>query len=107
MVSITYRAADGSAKTVSASIGESVMHAALSNSIDGIVGECGGSAMCATCHVYVHEPFLDHIPGVDDVEHEMLECTASERRACSRLSCQIEVTAALDGLVVDLPEAQT
>lgn len=83
------------------------MQTALDNGVDGIVGECGGSAMCATCHVYVDEAFLDLLPPMKEVENEMLECTATERRPNSRLSCQIKLDAVLDGIVVELPETQT
>ena len=62
--------------------------------------------MCATCHVYVDEAFGDRLPAPLATEQEMLECTASERRPNSRLGCQIKSSAALDGLVVRLPERQ-
>lgn len=107
MVRVIYRAHDGTVREVAAEEGETVMQAAVSNGVEGIVGECGGSAMCATCHVYVDEFFLARLPALESIENEMLECTVSERCNSSRLSCQLKITAALDGLVVDLPEAQT
>jgi 2Fe-2S ferredoxin len=72
----------------------------------GIVGECGGSAMCATCHVYVDEVFVKQLPAPLETELEMLECTASDCLPNSRLSCQIKISAVHEGLVVRLPERQ-
>jgi 2Fe-2S ferredoxin len=86
--------------------GHSVMQEAVGHGLHGIVGECGGSAMCATCHVYVDPDWVDKLPAPLANEMEMLECTAADRRPQSRLSCQIKVSAALDGLVVQLPERQ-
>lgn len=86
--------------------GVSLMQAAVSAGISGIVGECGGSAMCATCHVYVDGAYAGLLPAVSPVEAELLECTASERGPTSRLSCQIKMSSALDGLTVRLPERQ-
>jgi 2Fe-2S ferredoxin len=97
---------DGLATELDVPIGVSVMQAAVSAGVSGIVGECGGSAMCATCHVYVDGSFADQLPVVSPVESEMLDCTASERLPASRLSCQIKMTAALDGMTVRLPERQ-
>jgi 2Fe-2S ferredoxin len=83
------------------------MQAAVTNGVDGIVGECGGSAMCATCHVYVDEAFLDRLEPMSELEDELLESTASPRLPNSRLGCQISLTNALDGLVVKVPDRQT
>ena len=96
----------GEHTTLQANAGDSVMLTATNAGLDGIVGECGGSAMCATCHVYVDEAWADKLPAPLANELEMLECTASERRATSRLSCQITMSAQLDGIVVHLPETQ-
>jgi ferredoxin, 2Fe-2S len=99
---------DANEQTTSLQIpeGQSLMQAAVSAGVRGIIGECGGSAMCATCHVYVDPAFVDLLPAPLSTELEMLECTASERRTNSRLSCQIKLTPALEGLVVHLPELQ-
>ena len=86
--------------------GQPVMQAAVAAGVPGIVGECGGSAMCATCHVYVDPRWADRLPAPLPTELEMLECTASERLPESRLSCQIKPDASLDGLVLRLPERQ-
>lgn len=106
MPSVTYIDSDGSERTIEAASGTSVMQAALMNGVDGIVGECGGNLMCATCHVYLDEEWMDRLGERDEVEEEMLDETTSPRRDCSRLSCQIPVSEATDGIVVRLPETQ-
>jgi 2Fe-2S ferredoxin len=106
MPKITYVHPDGAREVLDVPVGTSVMRAAIMNGIDGIVAECGGEMMCATCHVYVEEDQLDRTPKMAEEEAAMLEFTASERRPNSRLSCQLTVTPELDGLVVYLPETQ-
>jgi len=106
MPQITFIRADGGRQSLEASEGVSVMQVAMGAGIPGIVAECGGSAMCATCHVYVDAAWADRLPAPLGNELEMLECTAAEREPTSRLSCQIKVTAALDGLLVRIPERQ-
>jgi 2Fe-2S ferredoxin len=101
---IFFVTADGTPTSVDATVGTSIMRAAVEAGIDGIVAECGGNAMCATCHVYVAD--ADRLPPMSPVEDDLLEATATERRADSRLSCQLPVTADLDGLSVVLPETQ-
>jgi 2Fe-2S ferredoxin len=86
--------------------GASLMEAAVQHEVEGIVGECGGSAVCGTCHVYIDENDCARLPSMNDFEDAMLDGTASERRANSRLACQIPVTPALDGLTVHIPESQ-
>lgn len=107
MTQITFQNARRERLTIDVPDGSTVMQAAVSNGVDGIVAECGGSAMCATCHVYVDPKFADRLPAPDAVEDEMLNSTAAERRINSRLSCQLVITEALDGLVVLLPDHQT
>ena len=97
---------DGSERMLEAPDGTSVMQAATSAGVPGIVAECGGSAMCATCHVYVDPAWAGQLPAPLANELEMLECTAAERLPNSRLSCQIRLSAALHGLVVRVPERQ-
>jgi ferredoxin, 2Fe-2S len=106
MPKITYVHQNGAQTVLDVPVGTSVMRAAILNGIDGIVAECGGEMMCATCHVYVEEDQLGRTPAQSDDERAMLEFTASERRPNSRLSCQLVVTPELDGLVVYLPETQ-
>jgi ferredoxin, 2Fe-2S len=86
--------------------GQSLMQAAVAANVKGIEGECGGMMTCGTCHIYVHEPFASQLPPRSPDEDAMLGFTASPRRANSRLSCQIALTEALDGLTADLPASQ-
>jgi ferredoxin, 2Fe-2S len=106
MPKIVFVAHDGVIQTVEEPAAVSVMQAALNAGISGIVGECGGSMMCATCHVYVREPWLEKVLAMTATESEMLTMTASERKPSSRLSCQIKLSAEIDGITVDLPENQ-
>jgi ferredoxin, 2Fe-2S len=105
MPRITYIDHDGTSHTVEAEIGATVMETALKNGIEGIVAECGGSCTCATCHVYVEEPWFDKLqPRSADEEYEL--DSAFDVRPNSRLSCQIVVSDELDGLVVRTPSYQ-
>ena len=106
MPSVTYIHSDGTKQELDVPAGKRVMQAAIAAGVDGIVAECGGQAMCATCHVYVDEPWADKFAPISDEEEEMLEETVSERTDASRLSCQLVVTDDVDGLIVRLPEAQ-
>jgi 2Fe-2S ferredoxin len=106
MVKLTYIEHDGTETVVEGDPGDTVMSTAIANGIDGIVGECGGSMMCATCHCYVDDAWTDRTGDRMDGEDDMLDCAASEVRPTSRLSCQIKLSEDLDGLVVHLPEEQ-
>jgi len=107
MPRVTYIAHDGEETALDVAVGTSVMQAAIYNGVEGIVAECGGSCMCATCHVYVREDQLPLTPEMDAGEDAMLDGTASERRPNSRLSCQLVMAPQMDGLVVYMPETQT
>ena len=104
---IHYLLNDGTTRSIDARLGASVMETAVMNNVRGIDGECGGSCACATCHVYVEEADLARLTPPDEMESEMLDGVAAERRAGSRLGCQIAITAALDGLTVRVPERQS
>ena len=106
MVNITYIDASGQSTTVELLEGWSLMQGATANGIDGIIGECGGSCACATCHCYVDESRLGDLPPASEGELVMLDNVACERKPNSRLACQIKATAALEGLQVYLPESQ-
>lgn len=99
-------AVDGTPHALQVEAGTPLMQAVTAAGLPGIVGECGGSAMCATCHVIVDDAWIARLPAPLSNEQEMLECTACERQPGSRLSCQIRIEPALDGLVVRLPERQ-
>lgn len=107
MASVTYVEFDGTQHVVDVATGENVMRGALYNDISGILGECGGGLACATCHCYVDAAWADQAgePTSQD-ERDMLECATAPRKPTSRLSCQIEMSDALDGLIVHLPETQ-
>jgi 2Fe-2S ferredoxin len=106
MANITFIESSGQNTTVNLADGWNLMQGATANGIDGILGECGGSCACATCHCYVDETRLDDLPAASDGELAMLENVAAERRPNSRLACQIKATAALEGLIIHLPATQ-
>ena len=105
MIKLTYMDSAGNARTVEAQAGSTVMETALRNSIPGIDAECGGACACATCHVYVAQDWIDVVGKASQMEEDMLDF-AFDVRPTSRLSCQIKVTAALDGLQVSTPAKQ-
>jgi 2Fe-2S ferredoxin len=107
MPKVNYVAFSGARHAVDVPEGENVMRGALYNSIEGIEGECGGACSCATCHCYVDDAWMVRVGGpVSEAELELLEGAAAEVRPNSRLSCQITMSADLDGLIVHLPERQ-
>jgi len=95
----------GQSLEVYAETGTTLMDTAVYNGIAGIVADCGGACSCATCHVYIDSDWLALLPEPDDIEQTLLEF-AIDLRDNSRLSCQIEITDAMDGLVVQTPESQ-
>ena len=106
MPDIQFVLPDGRIHGLEAPEGVSLMQVATGAGVEGILAECGGSMACATCHVYVDPAWVAAMPPALDDELEMLACTAAPRREHSRLSCQIRITWALHGLVVQLPECQ-
>jgi ferredoxin, 2Fe-2S len=106
MAKIIFNHTGGNVDVLDVEPGTSVMRAAVTNGVAGIVGECGGQAMCATCHVYVREEYLDALPAIGDDEDEMLDCTADERTDRSRLGCQVRVGDGLEEIAVDVPASQ-
>lgn len=107
MAKIRYTHPDGSETVVDVQEPNTVMRGAKLNNVDGIEAQCGGSAQCGTCHVYVDEANTLPLPPMDDIEDDVLYGTASPRRETSRLSCQLPVSEAVDGLVVHLPLTQS
>ncbi|TFL15808.1 (2Fe-2S)-binding protein [Pusillimonas caeni] len=105
MATIKYIDPTGKETVLSVPAGTSVMQAAVNHSLPGIVGECGGSAMCATCHVYVDEHDLAKFDPPGAPEREMLECTTAPLRGSSRLGCQLAVREG-DMITVRLPDSQ-
>jgi ferredoxin, 2Fe-2S len=97
---------DQTERTIEVRRGESPMQAAVHGNLDGILGECGGVLTCSTCHVYVEPAWIERLPAPREDELDMLGFTAAERRDNSRLSCQIRMTDALDGIRLALPPCQ-
>ena len=105
MAKITYVEHSGTEHVVDVKPGRTVMEGAVQNNVPGIDGDCGGSCACATCHVYVDAAWLSKVGSRKDDEQQMLDF-ADNVEPNSRLSCQIEVTPALEGLIVRMPESQ-
>lgn len=106
MAHITYVEANGQSTTIDLADGWSLMQGATTSGIEGIIGECGGSCACATCHCYVDDFLAGVLPPPSQGELDMLENVVAERRPNSRLACQIRASTALDGGVITLPECQ-
>ena len=105
MPKITYIEHDGTAHTIEAELDLSVMEGAINNMVPGIDADCGGACACATCHVYV-DPAWEHLTGERSESETSMISFANGVEPNSRLSCQIKVTAELDGLVVRMPAGQ-
>jgi 2Fe-2S ferredoxin len=105
MPKITFIQFDGTETSIDAEIGSTVMNTALDNLIPGIDADCGGECSCATCHVLVDGSWMEKVGQPSEAEESMLDLNP-DRAANSRLSCQINVSDDLDGLVVNLPEFQ-
>jgi 2Fe-2S ferredoxin len=105
MAKITYIEFNGKEHVVDVKAGLSVMEGAVKNNIPGIDADCGGACACATCHVYVDQALVDKTGSQSAMEESMLDF-AENVEPNSRLSCQIKVSDALDGLVVRMPQSQ-
>jgi 2Fe-2S ferredoxin len=105
MGTVTYVEFSGKEHQIEVPVGQSVMEGAVGNLVPGIVADCGGACACATCHVYVDPAWRERAGALGENEDAMLE-VVMDRREGSRLSCQLRMSEALDGLVVRLPESQ-
>lgn len=105
MAKITFVSSDGEHTQIETENGTTLMLAATKRGVKGIIAECGGGCSCATCHVYISEAWLEKVGKPDPMEEVILD-QAPNRDSNSRLSCQIDVTEELDGLVVMVPESQ-
>ena len=105
MPKITYISHDGQTYAVDGDIGQTVMETAIKHDVPGIVAECGGACSCATCHIYVDEAWRATTGEPSQMEEDMLDF-AFEVKPESRLSCQLRITDAYDGLVVRISEHQ-
>jgi 2Fe-2S ferredoxin len=106
MAKITYIEHNGTEHVVDVPDGLTVMEGARDNNIPGIEADCGGACACSTCHVYVHPDWVSKLPEIDPMEEDMLEFAYEPDAERSRLTCQLKVSDALDGLVVQMPEKQ-
>lgn len=106
MPKITYVEHNGKQHVVEVPAGLTVMEGARDNGIPGIEADCGGACACSTCHVYVDAAWVDRLPPIEAMEEDMLDFAYKPEPGRSRLTCQLKVTDALDGLVVQMPEKQ-
>ena len=106
MAKITFVEHDGTEHALEAEDGMTVMELAIKNSVPGIDADCGGACACATCHVYVREEWADKVGRAVEMEEDMLDFAYEPDAARSRLTCQLKVTDALDGLIVQMPKKQ-
>jgi len=106
MAKITYIEFNGTEHVVDVKPGMTVMEGARDNGVPGIDADCGGACACSTCHVYLDEAWIDRVPPKESMEADMLDFAWQPDPVKSRLTCQIKVTDALDGLVVHIPERQ-
>ena len=104
MPKVTWILGDGRQITAEVPVGRNLMEAAVANNVPDVIGECGGCLSCATCHVYVDPDWFAKTGGPGEMESEMLEFTLVEKRENSRLSCQIESSPVLEGLVLRVPQ---
>ena len=105
MAKITYVEFSGTEHVVDVKPGLTAMEGAVKNNVPGIDADCGGACACATCHVYVDPVWSGKTGAPSPMEESMLDLPEGLEQN-SRLSCQIKVTEALDGLVVRMPESQ-
>lgn len=106
MAKITYIEHNGTEHVVDVANGLTVMEGARDNNIPGIEADCGGACACSTCHVYIAPDWVEKLPKKDDMEEDMLDFAFEPDPARSRLTCQLKVSDALDGLIVHMPEKQ-
>jgi ferredoxin, 2Fe-2S len=105
MPKIVFIEPDGGRRAIDAPLGITLMEAARQHGIQGVVAQCGGACACATCHVYIDPAWAKRLEPREEMEECMLEI-AWQPRDNSRLSCQIHITAELDGLQVTVPQQQ-
>tara|TARA_R110001592_G_scaffold124543_1_gene333477 strand:+ start:12608 stop:12931 length:324 start_codon:yes stop_codon:yes gene_type:complete len=106
MPTVIFNFADGRQHSVKAVPGQTLMQAAVSNGLEGVLGDCGGACQCATCHIYVDQSWLDKLAEKDGMEDDMLEGTAAPRLDQSRLACCVTLEAAHEGIIVTFPPTQ-
>ena len=102
---VTWELADGTEIETDVAVGTTLKDAALAANVPHILGDCGGNLSCATCHVVVPDEWAAVVGGPEATEDFMLDITAAPRQPTSRLSCQIEMSDALDGVRLRVPTA--
>jgi 2Fe-2S ferredoxin len=102
MVKVLFIESDTAERSAEVPEGTTLMRAAVTNNVAGIPADCGGQCSCATCHVYVDPDWFARVGAPGPLENSMLE-EAPDRQETSRLSCQVKLTSALDGLTVRVP----
>lgn len=105
MPEITLIEYDGQTHIIEAESGKSLMQNALDNMVPGIDADCGGGCACGTCHCFIEENW-NEVTGASDPVEDALLGMRPDRKDNSRLSCQIEVTDEMNGMIVRLPEYQ-
>lgn len=105
MTKVTFVEPDGTIHAVDVKDGQSAMEVAIRHEVPGVPADCGGACSCATCHIYVDEAWMIHTGVAGEIEDAMLEL-AEDRRPNSRLSCQIQIEAQLDGLILHIPNCE-
>lgn len=105
MPSVTYIKANNEEATLNVPNGMTLMHGATLNNIDGLLAECGGAMICATCHCYIDDSFSNLIKPATNEERAKLRIVKNQKPN-SRLACQVRVTDEIDGIRVYLPESQ-
>ncbi len=105
MATITFTDSKGTERIVTGEDGSTLMETAIRNKVPEIVAECGGACACATCHVYVDEAWIAKAGKPSGMEEDMLDF-AYDVKPNSRLSCQIKLSPALDGLRITTPDRQ-
>jgi ferredoxin, 2Fe-2S len=106
MPKVIYIDHDGEKTELEVAIDNNLMMAAVFDGVSGIDGMCGGCLACATCHVYIDDAWVQKLPTMGEDEDTLLSQVASPRKPTSRLSCQLQMTAELDGIIVHMPNAQ-
>ncbi|MBS1089914.1 2Fe-2S iron-sulfur cluster-binding protein [Gluconobacter wancherniae] len=106
MTEMIFHLRDGSTRSLDAQAGQTIMQVAVQGNVRGIDAECGGACACATCHVYIGEETIGRLPAPDAEELGMLEGVAAERRAGSRLACQVTLTDDIETIHVEIPDCQ-
>jgi ferredoxin, 2Fe-2S len=101
MPKITVISREGEAREVDAENGLTLMEVIRDNGFDELLALCGGCCSCATCHVHIDPAFSDKLPKMGEDENDLLDST-DHRDVTSRLSCQVPVSDAIDGLIVTI-----